>query len=328
MSKLDELLEVLTKKHVFIQTHNYPDQDAIASAAGLKELLKYKKIEATICYQGQIDKANTMKMVELLNIELYHVSQILMDKDDEIILVDSQKGNVNIEDLIGYEVACIDHHCIMDIAQYSFSDIRSDVGACASIIASYFVENNIPISRETATTLAYGIRMDTHTLARGASDLDIDMFCLLCKNADMDILSRFYFSDITVKDLNSYQRAITNLKINGLIGITRLEENCTEAMLGSISDFILSLAEIEFSIISTRRAGGVKFSVRSVDKNIDASKIIRDALKGIGDGGGHAVMAAGFAPYINDDDVDRVSGFVENKMVELFMRNYDINCCY
>lgn len=33
-----------------------------------------------------------------------------MTSDDYIITVDSQKGNANILDLVGNEVACIDHH--------------------------------------------------------------------------------------------------------------------------------------------------------------------------------------------------------------------------
>ena len=36
---LDRLLAVITRPKVYIQTHNYPDQDALASAYGLQELL-------------------------------------------------------------------------------------------------------------------------------------------------------------------------------------------------------------------------------------------------------------------------------------------------
>ena len=41
MTKLEKLLGVLKKKVVFIQTHNYPDQDALAAAHGLKVLLEH-----------------------------------------------------------------------------------------------------------------------------------------------------------------------------------------------------------------------------------------------------------------------------------------------
>ena len=73
---LERLLEVIKKPKVYIQTHNYPDQDALASAFGLQEILRYKGIEAVICYQGEIDKVNTITMTEALGMELYDVDDL------------------------------------------------------------------------------------------------------------------------------------------------------------------------------------------------------------------------------------------------------------
>ena len=42
MTKLDELVTQINREHVYIQTHNFPDPDAIASAFGLQELLKLR----------------------------------------------------------------------------------------------------------------------------------------------------------------------------------------------------------------------------------------------------------------------------------------------
>ena len=68
MTKLDELVTQINREHVYIQTHNFPDPDAIACAYGLSELLKAKGIDAEICYKGSIDRTVTAKMVRLLNI--------------------------------------------------------------------------------------------------------------------------------------------------------------------------------------------------------------------------------------------------------------------
>ena len=105
MTALERLVEVITNPKVYIQTHNYPDQDALASAYGLQELLRHKGIESVICYQGEIDKANTVTMIEELGLELYDVDDLPITPEDEIILVDGQKGNVNLEDLVGNEIA-------------------------------------------------------------------------------------------------------------------------------------------------------------------------------------------------------------------------------
>ena len=85
MTKLQELLKQINRKHVYIQTHNFPDPDAIASALGIQELLKHNGISSTICYKGKIDRYSTDKLRELMEIELLNVedlSTILTDEDE------------------------------------------------------------------------------------------------------------------------------------------------------------------------------------------------------------------------------------------------------
>ena len=95
MTKLDELVTQINREHVYIQTHNFPDPDAIASAFGLQELLKLRGIHATICYKGKIDRYSTDKLREILDIRLVNIENIdsELTEDDEVILVDAQKGN-------------------------------------------------------------------------------------------------------------------------------------------------------------------------------------------------------------------------------------------
>ncbi|WP_313134269.1 DHH family phosphoesterase [Anaerocolumna sp.] len=318
MTKFDDLLKVIKKDEIYIQTHNYPDQDAIASAFGLKILLSNRGIHATICYNGQIDKDNTLKMIEQLGIELFIVDEIKMEPDDEIILVDGQKGNSNMEDFAGKEVACIDHHPMQEVDSYLFYDIRSDVGACSSIIAGYFYDNNIEMPQAVATALAYGIKMDTAALSRGVSELDIDMFYYVYKRADLEKLRSFEKCSLCRADLEAYKKAISTLKIKGRLGIANIGADCSEAIIGSISDFLLSLAEVDFTLVYSHRVGGLKFSVRSESKSVDAGKVIKEALKGFGDGGGHAAMAAGFMPNVNTEkEVTKMAKFVEQRVTEL-----------
>lgn len=112
MQKFMELVEFCRAKKVYIQTHDFPDMDAIASAFGLQRLLAYYGINATPCYQGRIDKLSTRRMTELLDIDIQPYSRIQeqMRPEDIVICVDSQKNGGNITDFTGREVACIDHH--------------------------------------------------------------------------------------------------------------------------------------------------------------------------------------------------------------------------
>ena len=140
MIDLTKMIDSFTHRHVFIQTHNFPDPDAIASAYGLQYLLHSRGLESTIIYKGKVEHGSSNAMVKKLGIEIIEYSDMTeMSQDAEIILVDSQKGNANIIDMPGNEVVCIDHHPIFGKSQYTFSDIRPEVGACASMIAQYIL---------------------------------------------------------------------------------------------------------------------------------------------------------------------------------------------
>ena len=61
MSDFLDLVELCKGHNIYIQTHNFPDPDAIASAYGLQKLLLFYEIPSTLCYDGRIDK---LKRVE------------------------------------------------------------------------------------------------------------------------------------------------------------------------------------------------------------------------------------------------------------------------
>ncbi len=318
MSKLQELLQCLTNEQVIVQMHNYPDQDALASAMGLKVLLESHGKRVLIGYEGIIDKENTLKMIELLGIEIYQREELELNEDDEIIIVDGQRGNINMADFAGVEVACIDHHPDKKNEEYKFRDIRSDVGACASIIASYFRENEIAMSKDVATALLYGIKMDTHNMTRGVSKLDLQMFSYLFEVADHDKLKIFENYCLKLSDLEAYRVAIDTLRVEEGVGLAGVGSNCPEAVMASVSDFLLTLSDVKVSLVHSYRAGGVKFSVRTELEQLDVSAMIREALAGLGDGGGHADMAAGFIPKLRDEQTaGACAAMIEQRMIQM-----------
>lgn len=301
MLELRELINNIRGKHVYIQTHNFPDSDALSSAYGLKKLLELNGVASTICYKGKIDRFSMKQLIEYLDTEIINMEELAyMKEKDEIILVDAQKGNSNIIDMVGDEVICIDHHPTYEKINYRFSDIRPQIGACASIIASYFFENGIEVDEKTATALIYGIKVDTANLTRGVSELDLDMFYKLYWKTDRDVLGKLERSEIQFDDLKAYANAIDSIKVYDRISIAYVGKHCPEQLIASISDFMLALSEIDCSIVYSARNDGIKLSVRSCNSSIDSGKIANSALKGIGSGGGHASMAGGYVPFPED----------------------------
>lgn len=304
MTILDKIVQNIKGEHVYIQTHNFPDPDAISSAFGLKRLLENRGRSATICYRGKIDRTALVKMVNQLNIELINVDEIKnMTFDDEVILVDSQKGNLNCLDLPGDEIICIDHHPTYEKVSYRFSDIRPEVGACASIIASYYFENAIEMGQDVATALMFGIKIDTANMTRAVADLDLEMFYQVYKIANPQLMNLFELNTLQFEDLRAYANAIETIQVYDSVSFANTGANCPEALIANISDFMLALSEVHFSIVYSLKTDGIKLSVRNAMPELDAGMITNLALKGIGNGGGHALMAGGFVAYDRKEEL-------------------------
>ena len=237
--KQKALIELLRGHKVYLQTHNFPDPDAISSAFGLKRYLEYYGITSTICYVGSIDRFNTRKMMDTFGIEIYSYDDIPdMQAEDYIVHVDCQKPNANTTDLLGNEVACVDHHPVfVKTEDYKFEDIRI-VGACASIVASYFQTSGVPMDEDVATALAYGIKMDTADFVRGTTAFDMDMMAYLFDYISTEKLNSMYNSTIEFQDLKAYGAAIEHIEVFDYVGFTYIPFECPNSLVAIISDFI------------------------------------------------------------------------------------------
>lgn len=292
-----KFIETLRGKDVYIQTHNFPDPDAISSAYGLQQLLLHYDIPSVLCYEGKIDKLSTRKLTHLFDIDIRPYEELVdtMTESSPIICVDSQKHGGNILDFKGNEVACIDHHPTYTPVDYEYSDVRI-TGSCASLIAEYYRKLGVTMSSNVATALLYGIKMDTAQFSRGVTKLDIDMFAYLFPYIDQNTLSALEKNTMEMEDLRAYGAAINNIELYDKTGFAMIPFACPDAMIAMVSDFILSLEEVDISVIYSYRDNGIKFSVRSMDPKIHAGELTRIALASVGNGGGHASMAGGFIP--------------------------------
>lgn len=294
--KLSELVTLLKGHRVFIQTHNFPDPDAIASAFGLQVLLAKFNIHTTICHHGNIERTATANMVAEFGISMTTDDDLKdMGAEDYIITVDSQKGNANILDLVGDEVACIDHHPVFtDTDCYKYKDIRI-VGSCATIIADYYRIYNIDMPQDVATALLYGLKMDTKDFTRGVTELDVDIYKYLFPKANSAQIRHFQSGVIQYDELEAFVDSMKNIDIYNGVAFAFLNFDCADAFVATVSDFILNLDVVNFCVVYSRRENGFKFSVRSELDELDAGKIVLKALSAVGSGGGHKSMAGGFA---------------------------------
>ncbi|MBR5667432.1 MAG: DHH family phosphoesterase [Lachnospiraceae bacterium] len=287
------LADLLRGHRVIIQTHDFPDPDAIASACALKELLSYKGIPSEVMYFGKIEKINIKMILDMFDLDVKDAKeQKDLSADDYVVTVDGQKNNSNFTNLIGNEVACIDHHPFVTDHPYAF--IRHEItGACASIITHWIMEEHMPVSKELATLLLYGIKMDTRNFSAGVTHYDITAFDFLNGIADIGQISHLDNSVLELSDLRAYGAAIESISIYDNVGFSYIPFSCPDGLIASVCEFILSLSSVQMAVVYAERNGGLKFSVRSEVPELNAGKLLHIALKGIGNGGGHMSMAGG-----------------------------------
>lgn len=294
MQQIKKLIKTLkNRERIFIQTHNFPDHDAVASAFGLQYLLRSCKIESTIIYHGEILRDSLKKMINRLKIEILPHYKYKLNENDTIIIVDANKKNRNVAALKGNVAAVIDHHPGESYDDLDFCDIRSDYGACSTIIFSYFAELQLEPSAEVATALHIGICFDTHQFSRNVNPLDIETTALLYRVSDSELVSSLVRNSITIEDFKYYRFLLDNVRIEKDFAFCHFNNGCNKDLLAILADYLLSAKEIKFALLSTKLSGEIAFCARSEMPELPANTAIQKLLSGIGSGGGHLDMAGG-----------------------------------
>ena len=294
MNRLRELLAVIGTRHpVFVQTHDFPDHDAIASAFGMQGVLSRAGVPSRIVYGGDLQRDSLRRMIRDLGIEALPAGSVAMSAADPVVIVDGCKGSKNVTDLQGDEIAVIDHHEVTSPDNVAFVDIRPEAGACATLIHGYWGEAGEEIPAPVATALMIGINMDTALLTRQVSRGDIEAYADLYTRADIRLQNSILRNSIQTKDLAFYRHALENVQIKDGVAFCWFPDGCNQNLLGILGDFFISLEEAEFVVLCARNDSVINVSVRNEREGWNASRIVQAALGGIGFGGGHADMAGG-----------------------------------
>lgn len=315
---IKKLINTLHKSNtkIFIQTHDFPDPDAIASAFGLQNFLKKNNLDSTLIYCGEIQRTALQKMIFDLGIKIFRDKEVKISKDDYIIIVDGCKGSQNVTDLPGFEIAVIDHHIVRKPEDVPFIQIENHIGSCSTLITEYFMQDLIAISRNCATSLMVGISRDTDMLTRKVTERDIEAYHYLYKYSDNNTVNSILRNNIQLSDFTFFNKAISNLKKNDNTAWCYFEEGCSTNLMGIIGDFILSAQEIDFCIIFSKNSNSISISIRNEREDISAAHIAKLITKGIGAGGGHKEMAGGviynFKDFILDETIIKIKSLLND----------------
>ncbi len=149
-----------------------PDLDGVASSYAYAEYLKNKDVRAVGAVFGDLDE-ETQEVLEEIEESISDASYYLYSADEITLVSASSMENVTSripEEKIG-EV--IDHESI-DVDAFSQADmeINQDAGSASTIIADKFRQDEMEISRQSASLLAAAIEAADETTALDSQVLE------------------------------------------------------------------------------------------------------------------------------------------------------------
>lgn len=288
------LRDLLKYDNICIQCHDNPDADALASGYGVYLYLKDQGKQVSLIYGGKnkICKSNLVLMIKELEIPVEYVSSL--EPPQLLVTVDCQYGGGNVTRFEAQEVAVIDHHRISGTLP-RLAEVKSNLGACSTLVWELLKKENVNpnADRKLATALYYGLYTDTSSFAEISHPLDKD----LRDEAEFDslLITQFRNSNLSIEELEVAGAALLRCDFieEYRCAIVKAAP-CDPNILGIISDLVLEVDAVDICLVFNVMPQGVKLSLRSCVKEVQANELAEEICKGLGSGGGHYVKAGGF----------------------------------
>jgi nanoRNase/pAp phosphatase (c-di-AMP/oligoRNAs hydrolase) len=293
--RLGALLSALDPgRPALVQTHDYPDIDAVASAWALAELLRREGRSSSCAYRGEIRSRSLRRLVGELGISIGAA-------DSErgrpcVVVVDGSPGNGNVTLADGDLVAVIDHHSQCGEARAPYVDERPGLAACSTMIRGYWEEAGASPPGPVATALLAGIQSDTDFLGSRASEEDFAAYASLCRDGDRELAGDIVRTALDLRELGLVGAALAAAEARDGLLYARVAEECGQEALAVLAEFAIRAEELSAAVVAGPEDGGERVSARSRSSDLSAFGLVRRALEGIGTGGGHEHAAGGFVP--------------------------------
>lgn len=297
---------------VAVLLHPDPDADAMAAGVGVARVADWVGTETTIQYSGEIRRQENRAFRTVLDVELECIDHVTDLAAEAVVLVDHNepRGFTGADGVL--PTAIVDHHP-GDGSGEAFTDVRTDYGAAASIVAEYFQNlgaTPVPPDRHDSevsdlalptwitTGLLYGILSDTDRLTRGASNEDFAAAGYLSPGVDEDLLSRIADPDVSTETLEVKARAIAGRDIRGSYAVSDVGSVSNGDTIPEAADELVGLEGVSAVVVVGDKDGTIHLSGRSRDDRVHMGRALDAAVGDIDNAsaGGHARMGGGRVP--------------------------------
>lgn len=324
-AKLEQLAALISTRPHFkplALCHNNPDPDTIAGSFAMSFLLSRKfGIKTTLGYGGVVTRAENKAMIEKLKIKLLALRKVSIPRYDSTILMDAQpaSGNNLISSRDTLPWAVIDHHPLRKLSEKAaFHDIRPHYGSTSTIITEYILAAGLKPNQSVATALLYGLKTDTNSLIRGACKADHHAFNYLLPLTNPRVLGFIEKPELPMTYFQDYHRGLENVLIFRDAAVANLGAIMTESIIPELSDSMLRIEGITWSLCMGEINDQIVISLRSKSRTLKAGSILVKLLGRWGSAGGHREMAGGQAPLSNLSDDERKNRC--DKLIDDFLR--------
>lgn len=293
-----DLLQVLSdhrgERHIIVM-QNFPDPDAISSAAAHQLIGSRFDIESDIVYNGRISHQQNIALVRLLNINLIRFDDDLeLEAYDGAVFVDNQGSTCTeiVEALAKDKVPTlivVDHHEEQELLEPVFEDVRR-TGATATIYTEYLEQGLIELDpgREDhvliATALTHGILTDTNGFIRAGAE-DFHAAAYLSRYRDPEILSQIMSQARSRQAMDIIREALGNRVVRegaSIAGIGYLRPKDRDA-IPQAAEFLLTEENVYTAIVYGIMIGednqeSVIGSMRTTKLTIDPDEFIKEVF--------------------------------------------------
>lgn len=303
---------------ISVLMHPDPDPDAMGSAVGIAHIAASVDTDARLCYAGEIRRHQNRAFRTVLDLDLERVESAA-DLDDEdgdemdardVVLVDHNEPR-GFDDTAEVEpVAVVDHHPGGGEGT-EFTDVRTNYGACASIVAEYLrtlgarpephAGDGLTLDSGIATALLYGIQSDTAYLSRGCTSAEFDQCAYLYPAIDEDTLDRIANPPVDAETLDVKARAIDRRLVQMPFVVSDVGTISNVDTVPQAADELFRLEGATAVVVFGQRDGVYHISGRSQDDRVHMGHALELALGEMLDdpdppAGGHARMGGGQLP--------------------------------
>lgn len=291
-----------TAEKAYLIIHDYPDPDALASAAAIKLLLERRwGIDSIICGL-HLSRPQNRTLANLLNIELHDPYVQKFDNPESlVIMLDCNPGSGNVSyltdnpEFVQQIDWVIDHHVDKNNPQAEWCDIAAATGSTCTRVVDYlraleftWDEDN-EVDGKLASAMMLGISIDTDHL-RSAYERDMQAYWYLRESYDLDAYDLLekaeippYYMD-ALHDAHDNRQQVGSLVVSS-VGVT------TEArrdVLAFIADLYITVKDVNaviiYGIISNKIMAVTRVKGRGP---ITAADLARDVFRQP-DGGGRS----------------------------------------